>query len=191
MINLDLLIAALVLLAVALRLGRRWLPAGKPRWLLVLLLLLWSLLPHPWGLASWLLSYVSSFSVTSGLLALVAIQASLGGKLSLPRRQLLVGNLLLVLLALVFYPLALGAGPVDVYGWGYNSSLLLWALLLVGVLAWLTRNYLLCVLLVAAQLAYAGGLLVSDNLWDYLFDPLLVGWAFAWLLRAGYSRCRA
>ncbi|MEQ9507999.1 MAG: hypothetical protein RLN92_03045, partial [Alloalcanivorax xenomutans] len=52
-----------------------------------------------------------------------------------------------------------------------------------GEVAWLSRAYASCIILVVAQLAYAWRLLPSDNLWDYLIDPWLVFWASGWLIR--------
>lgn len=180
-IDLDLLLAALVLVAVALRVGRQLSQAGK--YVLAVLVLVWALLPFPWGAASWVLSYLSSFSVTSALLALVAIQLRLGGTFALPPRQLKQACWLLLLLAICFYPPSLGVDGLDPYGWGYGNIWLSVGVLVLGLVALALRNYLVCVVLIAAQLAFAARLLVSDNLFDYLFDPFLVFWVIGWLLR--------
>ncbi|MGE5470112.1 MAG: hypothetical protein ACM3X0_04880 [Bacteroidota bacterium] len=78
----------------------------------------------------------------------------------------------LLLLALFFYPAALGVGGFDPYAAGYQPAALLVALLpLAGVLWWKRHDGWLLIL--AIDLAgYAGGLFA--NLWDALFDPLLV-----------------
>jgi hypothetical protein len=180
-IDLDSLIAALVLVALALRFGKRLPQAGK--YVLALSIWVWALLPFPWGASGWILSYLSSFSVTSALLALVAIYSALGKPIALPRAQLAQTCWLLLVVAVCFYPPSLGVDGVDPYGWGYGNIWLSLVLLAVGMVALLARNYLLCVLLVAAQLAFAARLLVSDNLWDYLFDPFLVFWAVGWLVQ--------
>lgn len=179
--DLDSCLAALVLVAVALRYGRSLPQPGRV--VLALLVLVWALLPWPWGAAAWVLSYLSSFSVSAALLALVAIQLRLGGGFALPRQQLRQVCWLLVLVATCFYPPSLGVDGIDPYSWGYGNVNLNIALLLVGGVALVLRNYLLCVLLVVAQLAFAARLLVSDNLWDYLFDPFLVFWAIGWLVQ--------
>ncbi|MBM7332611.1 hypothetical protein [Alloalcanivorax marinus] len=175
------LICALVLVAVALRLGAR-LPRPA-RAVLAALALVAALLPFPYGLSGWVLSYLSHFSLSSGLLALVAIQHRLTGHYWLPVRELRAACLLLVGLALWFYPMSLGSSYADPYALGFGDTLFSAVLLLVGVFAWLNRAYASCVVLVVAQLAYGANVLHSDNLWDYLIDPWLVFWAIGWLVR--------
>lgn len=82
------------------------------------------------------------------------------------------GAALLLLVALAFYPLALGVGPFDPYGLGYRPLPLLVALLpLAGWLAW-RRHPAWLVVLGFDLFAYAAGFF--DNLWDALFDPVLM-----------------
>ena len=72
----------------------------------------------------------------------------------------------------LFYVLALGSGPVDPYAYGYQPRLLL--LLLGAWVLWRGRALPGLTLLLALSLAVYGlhGL-TSDNLFDYLFDPVL------------------
>lgn len=175
------LICALVLVAVALRLGAR-LPQTI-RMLLAALMLVASLLPFPWGLSGWALSYLSHFSLSSGLLALLAIQHRLTGRYWLPVREVRAVCLLLVGLALWFYPMSLGSSYADPYALGFGDTAFSTVLLLLGAFAWLNRAYASCVVLVVAQFAFAANVLHSDNLWDYLVDPWLVFWAIGWLVR--------
>lgn len=180
--TIDLLIAALVLVAVQLRMSAVLL--SKPaRIVLALVVLVWALLPYPWGPAAWLLSYLSSFSVASGLLAVLAIKHRITGIYWLPQNQLRGACVLLVVLALWFYPASMGSTYLDPYALGYGDFTLSTILLLVGLAAWVMRAYASCLILVAAQLAFRFDLLASDNLWDYLLDPWLVCWAAGWLIR--------
>lgn len=80
---------------------------------------------------------------------------------------------LLLLVGLVaFYVLALGSGPFDPYAYGYQPRLLL-AVLGLWVL-WRGRALPGLTLLLALALSvYALHGLTSDNLFDYLFDPVL------------------
>lgn len=179
---LDSLLCALVLVAVQLRfsealLARRW------RFLLAVLTFVWALLPHPLGGAGWVLSYFSSFSMTSGLLALLAIQHRVVGHYWLPVAYLRRVCLVIVLMALWFYPMSMGSSYVDPYALGFGDFAFSTALLLLGLVAWVCRAYAVCLVLALAQLAYGADLLVSDNLWDYLIDPWLVFWCLGWLLR--------
>jgi hypothetical protein len=92
--------------------------------------------------------------------------------------------LILVAIALLFYPPALGLGLIDPYAWGYDEALIL--PLAVGGAAltgWLAGWRLSALVLVFALVAWRVHLLASTNLWDYLFDPLLVLGAL-WVLVA-------
>lgn len=73
----------------------------------------------------------------------------------------------------LFYVLALGSGAFDPYAYGYQP----WALLglLAAWVAWRGRVAPGLTLLLALDLtAYGLHALGSDNLWDYLFDPILM-----------------
>lgn len=183
------IICALVLAAV----GLRFLPTGasiRAKVMLVLVVMVASLLPFPWGLSGWVLSLTSDFSVTSGLLALVAIQHRMGGRPLLPVRELRFACILIVLLAMMYYPMSLGATYFDPYALGYGDFRFSTALLLLGLFAWISRAYASCLLLICAQLAYWFDALSSNNLWDYLLDPFLCFWTIGWLLRERISRLR-
>lgn len=80
--------------------------------------------------------------------------------------------LALIAFALPFYAMALGVGPLDPYAAGYQPQPLLAASLPLAALLW-WRRLDRCLLVLAVDLAgYASGLFA--NLWDVLFDPLLV-----------------
>ena len=187
--TIDLLIAALVLVAVQLRFTAAMMPE-KARMVLAVVVFVWALLPYPWGPAAWLLSYLSGFSIASGLLAVMAIKHRIVGYYWLPVNQLRGACILLVGLAVWFYPASLGSIYLDPYALGYGNFQFSTALLLVGLLAWVMRAYASCLILVAAQLAFRLDLLASDNLWDYLIDPWLVFWAAGWLIRDRLLRSR-
>jgi fumarate reductase subunit D len=80
----------------------------------------------------------------------------------------------LVVVAAVFYPMALGVTLTDPYGHGYYPTVS--SALLLALVCWavLSRWYLVAVTLVLAYAGFAGQWLESSNLWDYLFDPVLV-----------------
>ncbi len=81
----------------------------------------------------------------------------------------------LVLVAAFFYPMSLGWGMTDPYAHGFYPTVLS-ALLFTGFCwAVLGRWYLSATLLALVFAGYAFDLLESNNLWDYLFDPALVG----------------
>ena len=70
----------------------------------------------------------------------------------------------------------------------YGRSLLGLGLLLLGLWFWVSRDYALCLWLVSVQLGWRVDLLPSDNLWDYLFDPWLAGYAAVQLIRGRRQR---
>jgi len=83
----------------------------------------------------------------------------------------------IVLLALSFYPFALGLGMIDPYAWGYGSiaffiGVLTFALVC-GLLNWVKGVWIIAI----AIIAWAAHWHESANLWDYLLDPFLVIWA--------------
>ncbi len=175
------LVCALVMAAVAARLvpGRcsRTLRAG-----VVALVLVWMLLPFPWGGAGWVLAFAGHFSLTSLLLALAALVCRLHGRALVADGEMRALCALVLVTALVFYPSSLGAISFDAYALGFGDFRFSTALLLLGMAAWIVRAYAGCVVLIVAQCGYAIGALPSDNLWDYLLDPWLVFWAAGWLL---------
>jgi len=184
------LICALVWAAVVLRICHRWLetPARVAVFALVVVL---ALLPFPWGLGGWLLAITGEFSITTGLLAMLATVHRLRGEAVLTVSEWRAACVLLAVLALVYYPMSLGATYFDPYALGYGDYRLSTALLLVGLFAWVCRAYVSCFILIIAQCAYWLGALGSDNLWDYLIDPFLCFWVFGWLVRDLYRRIRA
>ncbi|MDF1781980.1 MAG: hypothetical protein P1U67_11840 [Alcanivoracaceae bacterium] len=186
----SILIGALVLAAIQLRIMHP-LISRKARLVWCLVVLAIGVLPYPWGWTSWVISITSDFSISSGLLALVAIQHRVRGQTLMPIAELRSACWLIAVLALAYYPMSLGATYLDPYGLGYGSFELSTALLLVGFYAWISRAYGSCIVLIAAQVAYWFGALGSDNLWDYLVDPFLCFWVFGWLIRDALKRRQA
>ncbi|QWE20013.1 hypothetical protein [Polynucleobacter sp. AP-Kolm-20A-A1] len=96
----------------------------------------------------------------------------------------------IALIALIFYPLALGLGMFDPYGWGYGSIAFFIAVILVAVVCgfagWSKGVWIISV----AILAWAAHWHESANLWDYLLDPFLAVWALVAFIGAMYRRRR-
>lgn len=88
-------------------------------------------------------------------------------ELPLHRRLVLLAGMVL------FYVLALGSWSFDPYVYGYQPWVLLGAL--TGWVAWRGRVAPGITILLGVNLALFGlNALASDNLWDYLFDPVLM-----------------
>lgn len=97
-------------------------------------------------------------------------------------------KLLIALVAILFYPLALGLGMVDPYAWGYGSIAFLIATILLaivcGIAGWTKGVWIISI----AIIAWAAHWHESANLWDYLLDPLLAIWALVATIGAFYRR---
>jgi len=96
----------------------------------------------------------------------------------------------LALIAIIFYPLALGFGMMDPYAWGYGSIAffiaVLFFALVCGLANWSKGVWIIAI----AILAWAAQWHESANLWDYLLDPFLAIWALTGLIAALYRRRR-
>jgi hypothetical protein len=96
----------------------------------------------------------------------------------------------LALIAITFYPLALGFGMIDPYAWGYGSIGLLIAVVLFamicGLVGWTKGVWILSF----AIIAWAAHWHESANLWDYLLDPFLAIWALFAIPNAIYLKRR-
>ena len=87
------------------------------------------------------------------------------------------------LLAVMLYPMALGLGAYDPYVLGFRPWALLSVIAALGVLATL-RGYLVSkTIVVVVLIGYWLRVLDSQNLWDYLIDPILGIFAIIYLLR--------
>jgi len=96
----------------------------------------------------------------------------------------------LALIAIAFYPLALGLGMLDPYAWGYGSIGLLIAVILFaiicGLAGWIKGVWIISF----AMIAWAAHWHESANLWDYLLDPFLAIWALIAIPKAIYQKRR-
>ena len=160
----------------------------RARAVIFVLVVVLALLPFPWGLNCWLLAITGEFSITTGLLAMLATVHRMRGKTVLTVSEWRAAGVLLAVLARRYSPMRLGATYLDPYALGYGDYRLSTALLLVGLFAWVCRAYVSCFILIIAQGAYWFGVLGSDNLWDYLIDPYLCFLVLGWTVRDIYRR---
>ncbi|WP_114638807.1 hypothetical protein [Polynucleobacter necessarius] len=85
----------------------------------------------------------------------------------------------IALIALGFYPFALGIGMIDPYAWGYGSIIFLIAVIFFALICSLASwNQGVCIIAIAI-LAWSAHWHESTNLWDYVLDPILAIWAIA------------
>ncbi len=123
------------------------------------------------------------FGTPSATLLQLAI-LQLAGRQPSPLTPRLASALLVV--AAIYYPLALGWGSFDPYALGYQPAALLAGLLPIGLALWWRRQDVWLGILAIDLLAYASG--IFANLWEALFDPLLIVIAGAMMLRRGVVR---
>ncbi len=175
MISQAFLLAVLITLLV----GKLGTNSHKPKvFVVTLLLLLCMTIPlYELTVGQWLRSVVGDMSV----LTLVVLADILAKRLwsytvleSSTRKALL---LVVAVVGVVFYPMALGVGPVDPYRLGFAPLIMTSLLGLASLIAWMTQARRLAIILLLPLLAYNLHLLESDNLWSYLLDPVLVIYA--------------
>lgn len=114
----------------------------------------------------------------SGGLALTPGTSAPGAQASAPGwnagwRDRTALRVLVIVGALLLYPMALGATPVDSYRWGYANPWFVAALLVIALAALRARLRLTVVCLSLAVLSYGLGLYESRNPWNYLIDPFV------------------
>jgi hypothetical protein len=122
---------------------------------------------------------LGEFSVTTLVLACVALAGRFRGRpvIDPPQSLILLGGIGAV--GLVLYPSALGLTRFDLYAWGYFSMPMLAGIGLFGFIALALRLYWIVFILGAALLAASLDLLPSSNLWDHLTDLPLTLFALA------------
>jgi len=136
------------------------------------------------SISQWVRSALGDLSVlTVVILANIAVQRLFSVHLLSPdaRKNLLPG---IALLGVLFYPLALGLGPVDPYAFGFAPVWMTVLLVLASVMGWLSGRRDLAVILLLPLVAFNLQLLESNNLWDYLLDPILVAYAMVQVLKS-------
>lgn len=154
-----------------------------------------SVLPIPARrLAGLLAGFVSLFTLAPAIAGLVGPPSvtltqvallQLCGQRHLLARETMAAALLVVL-ALIFYPLSLGLGPFDPFDIGYRPKLILLALVPIGVALIIHRKHVLLTIGAVDLLGYASGLF--ENLWSAFFDPVLVFVCCVYLARAASWR---
>ena len=99
-------------------------------------------------------------------------------------------KVVVALIAIAFYPLALGLGMLDPYVWGYGSIGFLIATIFFaiacGLAGWTKGVWILSIAIIAWTVHWHE----SANLWDYLLDPFLAIWALLAIPNAIYQKRR-
>lgn len=153
---------------------------------MVFLLLLLPIAELP--LAAYVRGMTGDLSISTLLLLADAVVRRAGGGAALGASRRIGALLLPVFAAALLYPLALGAASCDSYRWGYGEPWFLALLLTLALAGMALRMPLVALSISLGVLAWALGWYESANLWDYLIDPLLAGYAVFAVLQTAYQR---
>ena len=156
---------------------------------LILIFILSNLFFWPWGLSMELplAAYVRGATGDLSMVTVLLLWSSL-----IPNHKSTPTGFkaLVSLVAVLFYPLALGLGMLDPYAWGYHSLALLIAVsilaIVCGVFGWVKGVWILSLAIIAWSVHWHE----STNFWDYLMDPFLAIWAISSLCYAAYCARR-
>lgn len=123
-------------------------------------------------------------SITSlALLYGFIIQSTLNIKPIIKSNEKTVLCILIATTALIFYPLALGLTKFDPYSLGYDPKQLSFAIALTAI-GFVSFGFLKITTIIAIALtAFNYSILISNNLWDYLIDPLLATYCVGFCLK--------
>jgi hypothetical protein len=139
---------------------------------------LFSLLELP--LAAYVRGFTGELSITAMLLLWTAYFSP--KEIQVPAAM----KVWIALVAIVFYPLALGVSMLDPYAWGFGSFTLLAAVIATALIVWFAGSNRIAIILALAILAWAVGWHESANLWDYILDPFLGLWAIGSLILSAW-----
>ena len=128
---------------------------------------------HGLSLFMYLWSIIGDLSLTSKTYLVAWLLYRLGGPVVTDVKEVRKVMHAITIIGLVFYPLALGLSPFDPYSTGYSASILIVLTVVLLVYGMRKGNLVLSASMLLALWAYLLGLMESDNLFDYLVDPLL------------------
>jgi hypothetical protein len=137
--------------------------------------------------AAYLRGIMGDLSIISVLLLGAFVAGKLTGRDFVPQgaRETLLNGIAIV--AMIFYPLALGSTVFDPYQLGFRPVALLAVLVGVVLVLW-RREPAAAVLVLLGLIAFNLRLLESTNLWDYLLDAWLVLFAWGWIAKRQFQR---
>lgn len=136
-------------------------------------------------LHEWFRGFTGDLSVVTLLVLAAAACAAAWGKSFLSRRDLSGLAAAGALCGLALYTSAAGLVPWDLYRIGYRPFLLAIAVLAFSLWAWRRGRRGAALAGIVALAAFDLGVLESENLWDYLLDPVGVLCAWGWWLAGG------
>lgn len=123
---------------------------------------------------------IGDLSMTTQILLTCSVVAHLFDRKLLSDADRKVVLTVVAIAGLLFYPMTLGLTRIDPYELGYNSLVLILGLALLSVWGWRRRPGA-AVLIPIGLIAFQIGVLESNNIWDYLLDPLVTLYSWVWI----------
>ncbi len=155
----------------------------------VLLLIILSFVPlNNLAIAAYIRGVFSDPSITTIIIACLSIGSLIKGKPIFAQRDYLPLFYFLPVFLLFFYPSSLGLSYFDPYSYGYQPYYLLIGLLAIAMLLWWKKYTLLLTIVLIDLWSFNLKVLSSNNLWDYLFDPLLLIYCLVQLALLGFGK---
>ncbi len=187
----GLLGVTLAIIALAARLpGLRTLPQRKQAGVLMGVLIVLSIPVWGLSLSGFVRGITGDLSIMTLVLLVLSLAHTISGHVLVEPQSRLKTLRVILLIAALFYPLALGIGMFDPYRLGYGNVWFMAVLLALAIWASLRFSTLLAWCLTLAVAAWTVGWYESTNLWDYLLDPWLAVYAFAAELKLQLTRWR-
>jgi hypothetical protein len=140
--------------------------------------------------AAYLRGIMGDLSITSQVLLALTLLKFLAGWQPFQKRERTFLGSIIVLGALVLYPLALGIGYTDPYRLGFGNVWFLAALFFIAFIAYLKQLPLIALCIALAVLAWSVGWNEANNLWNYLLDPFVAVYAVGALINGGLRQIR-
>jgi hypothetical protein len=156
----------------------------------VLLLVLLSNLffwPLGWFMELPLAAYVRGFTGDLSIVSMLLLWSVL---LPSSKSAPIIFKVSLAVIALAFYPFALGLGMIDPYAWGYGAITFYIGVLAFAVICGLANWNKGVWIIALAIIAWSVHWHESANLWDYLLDPFLALWSIIALVTVIYRQRR-
>ena len=133
--------------------------------------------------AAYVRGVIGDLSISSLVLLVLGILRPMLGWHQPDTQSRFVLQLLIALAAVGLYPMALGIGLFDPYRLGYGNPWFMGALLTLALAACFRHVYIVALCIALAVFAWSAGWYESDNLWDYLLDPLVAIYAIGALAK--------
>ncbi|MEO6907776.1 MAG: hypothetical protein ABI210_07790 [Abditibacteriaceae bacterium] len=147
-------------------------------------------IPVPFGglpPAAYLRGMIGDLSITSVVLLTLTLLKYLTSWQPFRDKERVFFWSVVVMAALVLYPLALGIGYIDPYRLGFGNIWFLGALFVITLAAYLKRFYVVVLCIALAIFAWSVGWNESTNLWNYLLDPFVGIYAIGALIHNGVN----